>query len=260
MFFKMGLLLPALIAAYLNLSPMLTDVKAPCVNQYERQDTHNTEDYKLLAAIPEEDIYLYAMDWKEAEVKKRSVYRDMLLDLKGKQRYFPCWIIESKLLFEPELILNDMNDDGREDLIVITTKATGTGIFIQEVRVFDIDTYNDIYVMDPIEAIYQNVKTEMTKKDGIVTITIKVKNDKFIITAKESSAGIWYDDAGFGSNIEYDVIDNKLVAKIGAQVAFGVNCGNILMDYDFKNKRLEVNNITFKGFEGQNIFTYSKRN
>jgi hypothetical protein len=256
MFLKLGLFLPMLIAVCLNTSPMLMDVKVPCVNQYKQQDTYNNEDYKLLAAIPEQDIYLYAMDWKEEEIKNRGVYRDILLDLKGKQRVFPCWNIDTNPAFKPELIITDMNNDGWEDLAVITTRGTGTGVFIQEVRIFEIDTYNDIYVMDPIEAIYQNVKTEIVKKNGIVTITIKVREKIFTLTAKESSLGLWYDDAGFGSRTEYDVIDNKLIAKVGVQVGLGIDCGLIVMDYEFKNKRLEVNNIEFEKLNNQSIFIY----
>jgi hypothetical protein len=188
------------------------------------------------------------------------VYREILVDIKGKKRYFSCWKIDTNPTFKPELILNDMNNDGKEDLVIITTKGTGTGIFIQEIHVFDVNNFNDIYVMDPIEAIYQNVKTEMTKKNGIIYINIKVKDKIFNIKAKESSAGIWYDDVAFGSTIRYEVLDNRLVAKVGAQVAFGVNCGNIVMDYKFENKRLEINNITFKVLEDQNLFTYSVHN
>lgn len=216
---------------------------------YKSRDIYNVEDHKLLSSIPEQNIYLYAIDWKEEEIKHRGVYREILLDLKGKKHYFN-WTVDSSEAFKPKLILSDINNDGVTELIVITTTGTGTELFTQEVHIFDVDTFANINIMDPIEVMYQNVKTEIKKSKNNVIITINVKGKRFVTTAKESSAGMWYEDVGFRGHIDYDVVDNKLIAKVGAQVSPSLYVGNIEIEYIFKNKRMEPNKVTFEKFQG----------
>jgi hypothetical protein len=127
--------------------------------------------------------------------------------------------------FKPEFILSDINNDGKNELIVISTSGSGTGVHIEDIHVFGFNTDSslyDIYVMDPLGRIYQNVKPEMTKKNGNVTIKINVQGREFIMTAKESSLGMWGDDVGFGSAMYYAVVDNKLTVKVTAAVGNGV--------------------------------------
>lgn len=254
MFLKLRYIFPLIITICLNTSHVSVNNNPIRTSAHESKGDYNIKDYKLLSSIPEENIHLYAIDWKEEEIKHRGVYREILLDLKGKLHYFP-WTVDSGEAFKPRLILSDINNDGVRELIVITTTGTGTGIFIQEVHIFNVDTFTDINVMHPIEVMYQNVKTKITKNKDIINITINIKDNIFITTAKESSAGIWSDDVGFGGRIEYDVVDNKLIAKVGAQVSLSLYVGQIKIQYIFKNKRMEPNNITFEKFQGSNIFS-----
>lgn len=257
MFLRMECLLPFIFTNCLNSLPIPDNYKVPSNNVGNNQLMFNVEDYTLLASLPESKIYLYAMDWKEEDKKQSGVYRDILLDLNGKQRYFP-WRVDTNPTFKPQLILSDINADGIKELIVIITTDTGTGILIQEVHVFDVDTYNDIRVMDPIEAVYQNVKTKMTNKNGLISIIINIKGKTFTTTAKESSAESWLNDVSFGSHIEYEVVDNKLIARVGAQVSFSLTVGELVMEYAFKNKRMEVTDINYKEFKDSNIFCIKK--
>ncbi|EGT3616949.1 hypothetical protein FHH43_12020, partial [Clostridium perfringens] len=83
---------------------------------YKVNSRGNIDTSVLLAAIPNEFIYLYALDSDEG----KGVYQEILLDVKGKQKIFN-WIVDSGLSFRPQLILSDINNDNKKELIIITT-------------------------------------------------------------------------------------------------------------------------------------------
>ncbi len=72
-------------------------------------DIANSKNKVLLSEIPNEDIYLYALDSDEG----KGVYEDILLNVKGKKKRFN-WIVDSGLSFRPELIITDINNDGKK--------------------------------------------------------------------------------------------------------------------------------------------------
>ena len=111
-------------------------------------DIANSKNQVLLSEIPNEDIYLYALDSDEG----KSVYEDILLNVKGKKKRFK-WIVDSGLSFRPELILTDINNDGKKELVIIITTGHGTGINTQEVHIFKEETLEEIKVQNPFDII-----------------------------------------------------------------------------------------------------------
>ena len=95
----------------------------------------------------------------------------------------------------------------------------------------------------------------MIKKNSNIYIVIYIKGKIFKIIAKESSAGFWFDDVYFGNKITYDIIDKKIVTKIGAQVSASLYVGEITIEYVFKNKKLMPQYIRFKKFKKPKIFS-----
>ncbi|MBU5483365.1 PliI family lysozyme inhibitor of I-type lysozyme [Clostridium sp. MSJ-11] len=242
MFFKICFILPILIASFINSVPISSTNKAL------DKALWNVKDGKLISSWTEENIYLYAMDWKRAE-EHDGVYREIVLSVRDHEKYFSCWQIDTNPVRKPTFNLSDINNDGKKELIVISTSGYGTGILLQDVHVFRFDKegfFYDIYVMDPREGIYQNIKGKLTKKDGIVTVTINIKGNDHTMTAKESSLAYWGNEVGFGSVQEYKVIDNKLIAEMNIVVGNDVSIAVIVMEYVFENGRLRVNNVTLK--------------
>jgi hypothetical protein len=248
-FLRICFLLPIFIASFLSIIPASAANETFCNNV-----NWDVERGKLISSWPEENIYLYAMDWKRAEEEHSGVYREIELYVKGFGRYFPCWQVDTNPVWRPTFDMCDLDNDGKKELIVISTSGTGTGVLLQEVRVFRFDTakpnrgLEDIYVMDPWEGIYQNVKAKMIKNDGTVTIRINVKGKDYTMTAKESDLVSWGDEVGYGSIRRYIIVNNKLTAEMSVVVGNGVSIATIAMDYIFENNRLRVNNVTFKQY------------
>lgn len=242
MFLKIFFLMPIFMANFINIAPIAATYKAL------DEDPWNVKNGKLISSWLEENIYLYAMDWKRAE-EKVGVYKEIVLSVKGHERYFSCWQVTTNPVWKPTFDLSDINNDGKKELIVISTSGYGTGAFEQNVHVFRFDkkgSLYDIYVTDPFEGRYQYVKGTLTNKDGIVTVTINIKGKDYIMKAKESGFGFVGEHVGFGSIIRYAVIDNKLTVKMGVSIGYTAGCGYIVMDYVFENKRLTINNVNFK--------------
>lgn len=256
MFHKINCLASIFIAVFLSIMPLSSSSVLSCNNVPAPDNIWNVKNHKLLASIPDENIKLYAVDWKEAELKHTGAYKEVLLDIKGKQRYFPSWMVDTNESFKPSLILSDINNDGKKELIVISTSATGTGVHVDNVHVFNVDTFTEVHVANPIEAIYHNVKTNITKENGLVTIALNVKGNIFTAKSKESSAGIWLDDVHFGNGIRYYVNNNKLYAKLDAQVGASLFAGKITIDYVFKDKMMDTNDIRFEGFKDNDMFSW----
>jgi hypothetical protein len=246
MFLKICFLLPVFITSYINIVPVSVASKV------FDEDPYNFKKAKIISSLPEEEIFVYALDWKEEEKEQRGEYSRIVLTTKKGIKFFPCLRVDSNPSFKPEIILSDVNSDGKKELILITSYDVGTGSLSQDVHVYRFDSEGnliDIYVMDPFEEIYQNIKANMIKKNGVVNIAINVKGKDYTMTAKESSLGYWGNEVYFGAVQSYKVADNKLIAKMSIAVGNAVSFADIVMDYVFENKRLRVNNVTLQKYD-----------
>lgn len=216
---------------------------------YKSNSRSNPDPPVVLAAIPKEYIYLYALDSDEG----KGVYQEILLDVKGKQKIFN-WIVDSGLSFRPELILSDINNDNKKELIVITTKWTGTGVHVEEVHIFNSDTLEEMKVQNPLDIIAENVKTKVNKAKDKVDINININGKETNIDGKHINMLYnesvfkkhWRNDLYFGDNINYEFTNGKLKATIGGQVSFISYVGEVKVEYNFKNNMLVADKIDFK--------------
>lgn len=253
LFLRICIFIPVFIASFLNITPVSADNNT--FDDSYSEGIWNVKNHKLISSWPEENIYMYAVDWKREEEEHRGVYREIVLSVKGEKRYFPCWTVDTNPVWKPTFNLIDISGDSKKELIVISTSGTGTGVLLSDVHVFTQDPDNiyksfiDIYVMDPLEAIYQNIKAKMIKKNGVVTIILNVKGKDYIMTAKESDLVTWGDEVGFGALRRYKVVENKLIVEMSVVVGNGVSIADIVMDYVFENNRLRVDNVTFRDYD-----------
>ncbi|MDC3416238.1 hypothetical protein [Aquibacillus salsiterrae] len=97
--------------------------------------------------------------------------------------------------YYPELSFSDINRDENEEIIVILTTGSGSGVLIQEVHVFHRDgggQIKEIRVEDPVTIAKKNVATELTKSEAVITVeevVQKVTNYKLRISSLVCSSG-----------------------------------------------------------------------
>ncbi|ELC8405827.1 hypothetical protein ACSXAC_15555 (plasmid) [Clostridium perfringens] len=221
-------------------------------NFYKINSDKNINTPILLAEIANENIFLYALDSDEG----KGVYEEILLDVKGKQKKFN-WIVDSGLSFRPELILSDINNDNKKELIIILTKWTGTETNIQEVHIFTLDNLEEIKVQDPLDIISKNILTKVKKTQNTVNINLNINGKNININGKNINIFYnesvfkkhWRDDLFFGNYIKYELIDGKLNVSVGAQVSFITYVGEVKIKYKFENNMLIADKIDFEVYD-----------
>ncbi len=216
-------------------------------NLFKFEENH-VEDYKLLASTPEGNIKLYAMDWKEEEIRQSGVYEKILLQINESKKEF-SWKVDVGLAFAPELILSDVNNDNKDELLVITTKWTGTEVSIQEVNIFKVDNFEEIKMVDPLDEIKSKVHTGLNQDLDPVIINISIGNSKFSTRVKKNSVGFWFTDVYFGNVINYSVVNKTLIATVAAQVSPSLFIGEVVIEYIFEDNMLKPNSIRFNVYD-----------
>ena len=197
----------------------------------------------VVGKLPNENLTLYATE-------REDYLENFRLESNGVTQYFPDWKNVSNESYWPIFFYNDINQDGKKELIIILTKGYGTGLIDQDVHVLHKTksnaglVYKEIIVDNPMTAILKNVRTQLKKSEA----TINIANEK--ISIKVSDLGIdpknLFSNIVTGNLVSFDVLNNELVAIIGAQISpVGGYIGSFHVTYIFKDGMYQVKNITF---------------
>lgn len=201
---------------------------------------------KIVSKSEEANVILYATEMD----RKNSMYEGFEMKMNGGTRFFPFWINVTNPTYAPKILFNDLNHDGKKDLIFVLTKGYGTGVLDSEVHVLhNIQTnigenYHEVLVDNPIAVILKNVKTKLTQHEVKVKINGKItviNIDKFQILPEHL-----FNDVGFGSIIKYDVVNHQLVASIPAQITPAMFLGTIEITYEFQDNMYQAKKIEYK--------------
>lgn len=199
---------------------------------------------KIVGSIPEAKATLYATE-------KEGVFERGLTNFKlqwmGHPKFFPGWTNVINPSYHPELYYSDINNDGKKEIIIVLTTGYGSEEVIQEVHVLHIREDGgllEILVDNPMAIINKNVKTKANKTEAVITIGNKTTK----INVKE--LGIvpshLFDNVSIGSILKFKVINNKLMAIVGATIApSGGYLGEIHITYNLKDNMYQAEQINF---------------
>ncbi|GAB0169784.1 hypothetical protein LSPCS325_32210 [Lysinibacillus sp. CTST325] len=200
-------------------------------------------EYEEITKSDKADVTLYAK-------RMNGVYIDFKIVFQGGVLKRPYWINTTSPTWSPQIIDEDINKDGKNELIIILTKGTGTGILEREVHVFHIHNQRikkelvEVLVDDPIAIVIKNVKTELLPNKA----TISIGKKKFTINIKplKIEPDHLFPDIYFGNLINFEINDKQLIAKIGGQISpAGGSIGDIQITYMFKDKMYQAKSIEF---------------
>ena len=210
-----------------------------------------TNDYDEIAKSDKVGVTIYAK-------KMNGLYTDFKIDFQGSLFSKLYWINTTSPTWSPEIIYEDISQDGKKELVIILTKGTGTGVLEREVHVFQMQQRKsektqsvmpvEVPVDDPIAILLKNVKTEITPNKAIVSIGDK----KYTIDIKP--LGIQpehlFDHIYFGNLINFEIKNNQLIAKLGGQISpVGGYVGDIQITYIFKDKIYQAKSVEFIPYE-----------
>jgi len=194
----------------------------------------------VVSDLPEADARLYPFSETDGS------YKGFILEIKGERKYFD-WESVVNPTYAPEMLHGDINNDGKNELIVILTTGTGTGFHVEKIHVIDPDNFIEYEVINPLDIINQNVETSIIHEDGRVTIALKINGEVFNAAFDENyvSNNNWSEDIIFKNIIKYSVEDSKLTAIIPAQVSPTVFIGDIVITYKLENNKYVMDKLNY---------------
>ncbi|MDM5326772.1 hypothetical protein [Neobacillus sp. CF12] len=196
------------------------------------------EGYEMVSQNKKENITLYGR-------KMNGLYRGFKIDFKGGIYTRPFWNSETSPTYAPQIFYEDINKDQKKELVITLNTGHGTGVLMEDVHVFHtIDNrLTEVIVDNPLAIIYKNVKTKLSNEEA--EIHIADREYKVDITLFDIKPENLFDDIGFGSIIDYEVMNNTLMVRVSGQISPAMAIGDIILVYEYKNKMYQAKTIDF---------------
>lgn len=198
------------------------------------------EGYEVVSRNEKENITLYGK-------KMNGLYRGFKIDFKGGIYTRPFWNSTTSLTYAPQILYSDINKDRKKELTITLTTGHGSGLKWEEVHVFDTIenrlNINEVIVDNPLAIIYKNVKTKLSNEKA--EIRVGDKEYEVDITPFEIKAENLFDDIGFGSIIDYEIINNNLMVRVSGQISPASYIGDIIITYEYRDKMYQEKTIDF---------------
>lgn len=216
------------------------------VNWDEQNNAVNINKLHFVCSNPEAKARLYPFQ------EINGMYDGFILEVNGNRQYFN-WKNVSNPTFAPRIIFTDINQDDEEELIIILTTGTGTGVHIEDIHVLNPGTFTEFEVEAPAEIVKQNIVTGIACDGDQVVIHIKIGDEETTVYKDKDYAAAWFDSVSVGDNLHHEVIDNKLVVKMGVQASPAGFVGEIEATYVFENGKYRVKSITYNNEDDNDI-------
>ncbi|MGB4439838.1 MAG: hypothetical protein WBJ13_11600 [Sedimentibacter sp.] len=168
-----------------------------------------------------------------------SSYEELTVETKNINKTFP-WKNATNPSYAPIINIADVDNDTKDEIIILLTTGYGTGVHVQEIHILNVEDLIEIDIEDPIEAINNTVTSSITKSEDKVNIVIKCDGNTIEKSYDKSYAGIWNEKIAFGAIVTYEIVNNRIIAKVpGAMSPSGLPITAVL-EYD---ENLKVINI-----------------
>lgn len=173
-----------------------------------------------------------------------GMYQEMIVRTKDKIVTFP-WINVANPTYAPTLNVADVNDDGKDEVIIILTTDYGTGIWKQEIHVLNLEDLTEINVENPIQSVNKKITSNITKRDNKIDIVINWDGNILNKSYNESDSSIWFEEVAFDSIINYEVIGNKITTTVFGSATPSKFVIKVIVEYglDFKVENIIVKEV-----------------
>ncbi|MFS0727997.1 DUF4850 domain-containing protein [Paenibacillus sp. 1P07SE] len=194
-------------------------------------------DTEPVAVTGDGDVKLYGLE------KRDGMHLGYHLELEGRGAVFD-WKGMIDVTGEPQMVAEDINGDGRAEIVVATTLGRGTGVSIQEVHVVNPVTLEEVAVEDPVAAM-----------EGAMDSRIEVEDDRtyvyWSLPGEDGTLEIDYEvgypneEMLFGSHVSFGVKNGRLTASVVGSIAINEFTGNFVLDYRYDGEGYVVDRISY---------------
>lgn len=187
----------------------------------------------LLSESSDKKVSIYGIK------EEGDLFSSLEIVINGDKRTFD-WRNVTNPSFYPQISVIDLNEDGEEEIVIVLTKATGTGIHDSEVHVLKTD-FTEIPVSNPTNFLQEKIQVELEKdkEKEVREYTIVADGQKHIFKFNESDANQWYEKPTFQNILRYGIKDQELIAEIPIQISEGNYLGDAIVKYAFIDGKLE---------------------
>jgi hypothetical protein len=150
-----------------------------------------------------------------------------------------------------QLYVQDVNQDGVKEAVVILTIISGTGTEVQNIHVVNLETLAEVPVEDAGHFVQSQASSKVDARDGQHPVKIEVtfRGQRTLLDLKPSD---FYDDPSnfysaldFTSYVVYDTSLNELHATVSGSVSPSEFVGDFELVYRFKEGRFLIDQATF---------------
>lgn len=192
-----------------------------------------------LAAL--RDIYLTA-----ESMPMGDLFEGITVTSGDRSRQFD-WATVANPTYSPRLYAVDLNADANDEIIVILTKGTGTGVHEEEIHVLD-SMLHEIFVEDPVAWIEQQTTSLIISSANQISVQLDVQGTRVEKVYNRSDAGSWNEALGFGSIVKYEIEGQRITALVSAQASPAVFIGDLEVTYTSSGSALQCGPIRFVDF------------
>jgi len=214
----------------------------------KKQAAYINTDIKMIASIPEKEIYLYALN------KKDNMYKDLILSINGVKKAFD-WETIATIEDLPQLYYLDLNNDQNKELVIILSKGHGTGFSSETIHVIDPEIFTEYSIENPLNIINDNVKTKIISDTEVeIKIGDTISNINLTDIPDEYSRlfPTKISEIRYGNFIQYEILNNTIKATVGIEGDYLKYIGDITIEYSFKDDEFKMNNISYLDGYGSN--------
>jgi hypothetical protein len=192
--------------------------------------------YKLIVSNPEKKVYVYGK-----LVDNLPYYNQVLVKTPGGEKTYN-WKASER---DPILIVQDISESGKAQVIIIFVTAFGTGAYESQIHVLD-KSFGEIPVENPVDVVKANVKASIIGQDVVFRTGDKefvVKPVGGILSPEEALRNLEY-----GSQVTFSVKDNKLASGVSAQISPNSILGQFVLEYNYINNRFVPKIVDFQAY------------
>ncbi|MHA7579009.1 hypothetical protein ACX12E_01315 [Paenibacillus vandeheii] len=192
---------------------------------------------KLLTETLDKKIAIYGVQ----EIEQKDMFSSLNVVINGEAKTFN-WNNVTNPSFYPQISVVDLNADGKDEIVIVLTKGTGTGVHDSEVHVLKSD-FTEISVSDPRKFVLSNIKVDLKTDKGIRKYTLSVDGQEHLFEFSESDSNNWFEQPTVQNILRFGLKDNQLIAELPIQISTGNYLGDAIVRFAFVNGKLEPSKI-----------------
>jgi len=101
-----------------------------------------------------------------------GMYDEIIVETRDNKKTF-SWKNVANPTYVPIKYIADVDNDNKDEIIILLTTGYGTGIYVQDLHILNLEDLTEIDFEDPIEAINNSVYSSITINEDKVNVTVK---------------------------------------------------------------------------------------